>query len=118
MKVGQYEYSLADMFEFYGREHDRAGLAFSTIVAAGKNAVILHYPQQNDRISENEAVLFDLGFEHNLYCADISRTFPISGEFTEKQRRIYSAVLACNKALIEYAKPGLTLKDLQSLSCA
>lgn len=114
MKVGQYEYSLADMFEFYGREHDRAGLAFSTIVAAGKNAVILHYPQQNDRISENEAVLFDLGFEHNLYCADISRTFPISGEFTEKQRRIYSAVLACNKALIEYAKPGLTLKDLQS----
>jgi Xaa-Pro aminopeptidase len=114
MKPGQYEYHLADVFEFYGREHDRHGLSFPTIVGSGVNATILHYPQQTCRIEDNTLVLFDLGFEHNLYCADISRTFPISGEFSLKQRKIYSAVLECNKALIEYAKPGLKISDLQS----
>jgi Xaa-Pro aminopeptidase len=116
MKAGDFEYSLADSFEFYGRSHDRSKLAFDTIVASGKNATILHYPTQNDRIQENDLVLFDLGFAHKYYCADISRTYPISGTFSEKQRKVYEAVLNCNKALIEYAKPGLYLKDLQAFA--
>ena len=60
--------------------------------------------------------MFDLGYSHKGYCADISRTYPISGTFSEVQRSIYEAVLNCNKALIEYAKPGLTLLDLQNFA--
>lgn len=116
MKPGQFEYSLADQFEFYGRTHNRAGLAFDTIVAGGKNALCLHYPTQDCQIHNNELVLFDLGYSLKGYRADISRTYPISGVFSIIQRNIYEAVLNCNKALIGFAKPGLTLIDLQNFA--
>ena len=111
---GMKEHELADHFEMYGRAHDRTGLAFSTIVAAGKNATCLHYPTQNDVVKEDDLILFDLGYSYRGYSADISRTFPVSGKFNSLQRDIYQAVLNCNKAVIAYAKAGLTLKDLQA----
>ena len=112
---GVKEHELADYFEMYGRAHERSTLAFSTIVAAGKNATCLHYPyeQQNDALKANDLVLFDLGYNYEEYSADISRTFPVSGKFEGIQRYVYEAVLGCNKAVIAYAKPGLTIKDLQ-----
>ena len=113
LSPGLVEHELADHFEMYGRSHDRAPLAFSTIIAAGKNATCLHYPTQDDLVKENDLVLFDLGYSYEGYSADISRTFPVSGKFDDLQRKVYSAVLACNKAVIAYAKPGLTIKDLQ-----
>ena len=118
LEPGMMEYELADHFEMYGRAHDRAPLAFSTIIAGGKNATCLHYPynQQNDPIRAEDLVLFDLGYSYNGYSADISRTFPVSGKFSELQRRVYEAVLNCNKAVIAYAKPGLTIKNLQEFA--
>ena len=115
---GVVEHEIADHFEMYGRAHDRAPLAFSTIIAGGKNATCLHYPynQQNDPIRAEDLVLFDLGYSYNGYSADISRTFPVSGKFSELQRRVYEAVLNCNKAVIAYAKPGLTIKNLQEFA--
>lgn len=113
LKVGQYEYAIADNFEFYGREHGRAPLSFDTIVASGKNALCLHYPTQNCQINPGDLVLFDLGYAYKHYCADISRTYPIDGAFDGAGKDIYEAVLNCNKALIEYAKPGLKISDLQ-----
>ena len=110
---GMVEHQIADHFEMYGRAHDRAPLAFSTIIASGKNATCLHYPTQDDVIKENDLVLFDLGYSYEGYSADISRTFPVNGKFNDLQRKIYSAVLGCNKAVIAYAKPGLTIRDLQ-----
>ena len=110
---GMVEHQIADHFEMYGRAHDRAPLAFSTIIAAGKNATCLHYPTQDDVIKENDLILFDLGYSYEGYSADISRTFPVNGRFDELQRKVYSAVLGCNKAVIAYAKPGLTIRDLQ-----
>lgn len=116
IKQGVYEYSLADSFEFYGRSRDRLELAFPTIVASGKNATCLHYPTQTSQLGEKELILFDLGYKHQKYSADISRTYPVNGTFNELQRNIYEVVLMCNKAVIEYAKPGLTLKDLQEFA--
>ena len=115
MSAGMVEHEIADEFEMYGRAHDRAPLAFSTIVAGGKNATCLHYPieQQNDTLNENDLVLFDLGFSYNGYSADISRTFPIGGKFNDLQRNVYEAVLNCNKSVIAMARPGLKIKDLQ-----
>lgn len=114
MKEGMKEYQLANIFEYYGKDKDKTPLAFDTIVAAGKNATCLHYPSQMDRLKATDLVLFDLGYSVDGYSGDISRTYPISGKFNDLQRQIYSVVLLCNKAVIEYAKPGLTLMDLQN----
>ena len=115
MKPGLYEYELSDLFEFYGRSHERHPLAFSTIVASGHSATCLHHPveQQTELIREKDLVLFDLGYAHNGYSADISRTYPVNGVYTGQQKLIYQAVLECNKAVIRYIKEGLTIADLQ-----
>ena len=116
LEPGMVEHELADHFEMYGRLHDRSPLAFSTIIASGKNATCLHYPSQNDVVKEEDLILFDLGYSHDGYSADISRTFPVNGKFTGIQKSIYEAVLNCNKAVIAMAKPGLTIKDLQEFA--
>lgn len=115
LKAGLYEYELSDLFEFYGRSHDRTPLAFSTIVAAGASATCLHHPveQQDALIKENDLVLFDLGYSYKGYSADISRTYPVNGVYSGTQKLIYQAVLECNKAVIEYIRAGLTIADLQ-----
>ncbi len=114
LKPGMFEYELADIFEFYGREHGRHSLAFSTIIANAKNATCLHYPTQESVIQPDTLILFDLGYKHDGYCADISRTFPVSGKFEGMQKDVYAAVLKTNKAIIEYARAGLTIMDLQN----
>ena len=116
LKPGQYEYEIADMFEFYGRLHNRSILAFDTIVAAGKNATCLHYPTQTSMVKENDLVLFDLGYRYGQYCSDISRTYPVSGKFEGIQRDIYTAVLNTNKAVIEYIREGMTLRELNDFT--
>ena len=113
LRSGIMEYELADIFEFFGRGHNRSRLAFDTIVASGKNATCLHYPTQNCSVKADEMILFDLGYTSNNYCADISRTFPVNGVFSGVGKKIYEAVLNCNKAVIEYAHAGLTIADLQ-----
>lgn len=116
LKPGQYEYEVADMFEFYGRLHNRSQLAFDTIVAAGKNATCLHYPTQTSMIKENDLVLFDLGYRYNQYCSDISRTYPVNGKFEGVQKDIYTAVLNTNKAVIEFIREGMTLRELNDFT--
>lgn len=115
LKPGVVEHELSDRFEYYGKTHGRRKLAFETIVATGKDATILHHPisQQEGVVKDGELVLFDLGYQHNGYSADISRTFPVNGAFTPFQAKVYEAVLNCNKSVIDYVKPGLTILDLQ-----
>ena len=118
IKPGLYEYEVADMFEYYGRLHGRTKLAFNTIVASGINATCLHYPTQNALIKENDLVLFDLGYRYDQYCADISRTYPVNGKFEGIAKDIYTAVLNTNKAVIEYIKEGMTLKELNEFTAS
>lgn len=116
LKSNKKEKSFANIFDFYGREKEETTLAFPTIVASGINATCLHYPSQNDLVKENDLVLLDLGYKKDGYCGDISRTYPVNGVFSELQRKIYSIVLLCNKAVIEYAHAGLTISDLQKFT--
>ena len=87
-------------------------------MASGKNATCLHYPyeQQNDSVKENDLILFDLGYNHEEYSADISRTYPVNGKFSGIQAIIYEVVLNCNKAIIQRIKPGVTIKELQEFA--
>lgn len=116
LRPGKYEYEVADDFEMYGRTLNREGLAFDTIVAYGKNATCLHYPQQTDKVGESGLILFDLGYNYGGYSADISRTFPVNGKFEGVAKLIYETVLNCNKAVIEYLHPGITNKDAQDFT--
>ena len=89
--------------------------AFDTIAASGKNATTLHYITNNEIAKENELVLFDLGATHNLYCADISRTFPVNGKFTKRQKELYEMVLKANELVIDAIKPNITMKELNDI---
>lgn len=108
---GKYEYNLRNVFNNTIYEDQDSRLAFSSIVAAGKNGVILHYPDQKSVINDGDLVLFDVGGAKDYYCADISRTYPANGRFSDIQKVIYQIVLNCNKQTVGFMRPGITLKE-------
>ena len=85
--------------------------AFPSIVASGKNSTVLHYHQNNNKLKKGELVVIDIGAELDYYCADITRTYPVSGIFSKRQREVYSVVLATQKFVASQAKPGYFLKN-------
>ncbi len=110
------EYELEAYFEFACRKLGVKDYAFKTIAASGKNATILHYVNNNSRCKADDLVLFDLGAQYNYYNGDITRVFPISGKFTERQKQVYNAVLSVNKRVISVIKPGLKYLDLNKMA--
>lgn len=89
-----------------------APLAFPTISANHHNATTLHYVKNNARFKPNSLLLMDLGASFNHYCADISRTYPINGKYTKRQKELYNIVYKVNTEIIKYLKPGLNWKDV------
>lgn len=116
VKVGMKEYEIEAYFDFECKTKGVKDLAFRTIAAAGKNATILHYVENNSELKDGDLILFDLGAQWNLYNADITRVFPVSGKFTERQKEVYEAVLRVNKAVIKKIKPGVDSKELNTWS--
>ena len=86
--------------------------AFHTIAACGKNATVLHYNENNSELEDGKLVLFDLGAQYKYYNADISRTFPVSGKFTQRQKQIYNVVLRAQEAVTAIARPGILFSVL------
>lgn len=114
LKPGRFEYQSAADFEYQCALHN-ATLSFDTIAASEKDATILHYVTNQKALAENELVLFDLGASYNHYCADISRTFPVSGKFTDRQKTFYNIVLMAQEEVIKAIKPGVTLIQLNEI---
>ncbi len=85
--------------------------SFPSIVASGKNSTILHYSPSDRIIKRGELVVVDIGAEYNYYCADLTRTYPVSGKFTPRQREIYDLVLEVQTYIADLAKPGMWLKN-------
>lgn len=113
-KAGMKEYELEAYFDFICKINGAKDFAFRTIAAAGKNATTLHYVENNSEIKNDDLILFDLGAQWNFYNADITRTFPVGGKFTDRQKQVYEAVLRVNKAVIEKIKPGVVYKELNA----
>ena len=88
--------------------------AFHTICAGGKNATVLHYGKNNQQTKPGDMVLVDLGAAYKYYNADISRTFPVNGKFTDRQREVYETVLRANKMVMDVVRPGMTLRELNN----
>jgi len=111
-KPGEYEFQWAADYEHYVA---RAGMrnAFTTIAASGGNAVMLHYSANNCVTKEGDLFLFDLGAEYAYYSSDVSRTFPISGKYTERQKELYTIVRDAMDVARDNMRPGHLLKDSQ-----
>lgn len=109
------EYEIEAYFNFELNKRGIKEFAFDTIAASGKNATVLHYSSNNTKTQDNELMLLDLGAQYQLYNADISRTFPLNGKFTERQKQVYNIVLKANEEVMKAVKPGVTLMELQNL---
>lgn len=111
--AGMGEYELEAYFDFILKSNNCLH-SFPSIVAGGKNATILHYQENNQKIKDRSLVLCDLGAAYAYMNADITRTFPVNGKFTKRQRQIYDIVLTANKMIMQMVKPGLTLRELNN----
>jgi len=85
--------------------------AFPSIVASGANATILHYHANNHVMHNGDLVVVDIGAEYEYYCADITRTYPVSGTFTPRQKEIYNLVLEAQEYIASIARPGYWLSN-------
>ena len=86
--------------------------AYSPIIASGNNNNILHYNTNRNQCKDGDLLLLDFGAELDYYAADITRTIPVSGKFTERQKEVYNAVLDVQKRMIEKTVPGTTIREL------
>lgn len=106
-QVGAYEFEVeAELIHQFMRSGLRA-VAYPSIVAGGKNACVLHYTENADKLRKGDLLLIDAGAECDHYAADITRTFPVSGKFSEPQRLLYQLVLDAQAAALDEIAPGI-----------
>lgn len=114
-KEGMFEYEIEAYFDFILKKHGIKEKAFESIGASGKNGTVLHYVENNSKTCENDLILFDVGAQFEYYNGDLTRTFPVNGKFTEKQKEIYNIVLTGQKKVVEAIKPGVEYKVLNEI---
>lgn len=105
-RAGLYEYHLEAELDYEFRKGGAKMPAYGSIVAAGKNACILHYRENDAVLKDGDLVLIDAGCEIDCYASDITRTFPVSGRFSPEQKAIYELVLAANEEAFKHIAPG------------
>jgi Xaa-Pro aminopeptidase len=106
VKPGMYEYELEAIINYTYRQNGAIGPAYPPIIASGPNAIYLHYDANNRQIQEGDLVLMDTGAEYGYYDADVTRTIPANGRFSDEQKTIYNIVLEAQLRVIESIKPG------------
>ncbi|HBY20727.1 MAG: hypothetical protein A2Y24_06035 [Clostridiales bacterium GWE2_32_10] len=115
-KKCRYENEIEALYDY---EIKMAGIfekAFNSDVSSGKNATILHYNKNNSKINENDLLLVDLGVRYENYCSDISRTFPKSGHFSDRQKLLYNIVLTTQIETMNSIQIGMTFKELNEVT--
>jgi len=116
MKPGMTECEIEAYYDFVLKSHGVKVPAFTTIAASGPNNCTLHYSDNNRVTEDGDLILFDLGAQVDRYCTDVSRTYPVNGKYTERQKQLYNAVLAGLKAAEALSKPGQKKNELQNIS--
>ncbi len=116
VKPGVYEYEIEAEF---AHEFIKTGGSFADyepIIAAGENSCFLHYIKNDELCKEGDVLLLDVAAGYSLYNADMTRTIPVSGKFTARQRAVYDAVLRVLRGTISEMKPGKNLEDIQTVA--
>ena len=112
---GKKEYQAQADFEYIVHYLGGERPSFATIAGSGINGTMLHYETNRETCKDGDLILLDLGTKWEGYCSDITRTYPINGKYTEKQRQVYDIVLKANRAVVEAAKPGMTTIELNDI---
>ena len=112
---GMMEYQAQAEFEYAIRMGGADGTAFATIAGSGINGCMLHYGTNHCEMKDGSLLLMDLGAKYAGYCADITRTYPVNGKYTERQKQIYDIVLSANRAVKAAARPGMTTAQLNDI---
>jgi Xaa-Pro aminopeptidase len=111
-KPGMSERELHGYFLYQIMKRGASREGYGSIFAAGANACTLHYVFNDQELRDRELLLIDAAGEYKYFTADITRTFPVSGKFTDAQKAVYEGVLTIQKKLIESVKPGITFQSL------
>eukprot|EP00611_Tribonema_gayanum_P001521 TRINITY_DN11118_c0_g1_i1.p1 TRINITY_DN11118_c0_g1~~TRINITY_DN11118_c0_g1_i1.p1 ORF type:complete len:419 (+),score=0.67 TRINITY_DN11118_c0_g1_i1:102-1259(+) len=107
--IMEYEIEAEIYHDFYSQR--ATGPAYGSIIASGDRARILHYVSNNQECKDGEMVLMDFGAEYGGYCADLTRTVPVNGKFTRRQKTVYNACLHLHNYAKSILKPGITIVD-------
>ena len=115
-RPGMFEYELEAVIEggFRRRGADRVG--YPSIVGSGINGTTLHYDVNRRQTQDGDLVVVDAAAEYAQYTADVTRTFPVNGRFTPRQRAIYDLVLATQQAAMDSVRPGITMRRLGEIA--
>jgi Xaa-Pro aminopeptidase len=116
LRPGMREYEIEAVIEYTFRRNGAERVGFPSIVGSGPNSVTLHYDKNRREMEAGELVVMDIGAEWGYYTADITRTAPVSGRFTARQRAVYELVLSAQQAAIDAVKPGVTVAQLNSVA--
>ena len=111
LKPGIWEYELeAEYLHEFIRNRSK-GFAYTPIIASGNNANVLHYIENNNQCKDGDLILMDVGAEYANYSSDMTRTIPVNGKFTERQRQVYEAVFRIKNEATNMLAPGILLAD-------
>lgn len=111
VKPGVWEYEIeAELMHEFLRNRSK-GFAYTPIIASGNNANVLHYIENNQQCKEGDLILFDTAAEYANYSSDLSRTIPVSGRYSKRQKEVYNAVLKVKNEATKMLVPGTVLTD-------
>ena len=113
---GMFEYQLEAEYLYAFNKNGARSPAYNSIVGGGNNSCILHYVENNQMLNDSDLLLVDAGCEYEMYAADITRTFPVSGKFSEEQLKVYEIVLEAMNAAIDCVKEGNSVMKPQEIS--
>lgn len=111
-RPGDREYEIEAEAEYAFHRRGAVRVGFPSIVGSGPNSVVLHYDDSRRRTEAGDLVVMDVGAEYSYYTADVTRTFPVSGSFTDRQRRVYRLVLGALRAAVDAVRPGATMAEV------
>jgi len=109
---GVWEYQVEAALEFEFRKRGAERPSFPSIVGSGPNSTTLHYDASTRQMKAGDLVVVDIGAEYSGYAGDVTRTYPVSGKFTPRQREIYQIVLDAQKEALAKIKPGATISQI------
>ncbi|MGI9041657.1 MAG: aminopeptidase P N-terminal domain-containing protein [Gemmatimonadales bacterium] len=115
-RPGMWEYELEATIEYAFRRRGAERVGFPSIVGSGPNSTTLHYDKGRRQTRPGDLVVMDVGAEFGYYTSDVTRTIPISGRFTPRQRQLYDLVLATQQTAIDSVRPGTTLGELNRVA--
>ncbi len=113
-RPGAWEYEIEAEISHEFTRNRAGGHGYAPIIASGKSACVLHYTENDKICREGDLLLMDFGAEYANYTADLSRTIPVNGMFTPRQKELYNAVLRVMKAVKSYYIPGKTINDINN----